>query len=246
MPSLTILGCGDAFSSGGHLHTCFFLQTPEGKGILLDCGATVMTAFERQGMRTDDVDAMLISHFHNDHYGGIPIFLIQALKLEKRSKPLLLCLPKGGEEQVYRLLEATYPGTGELLKSSNVEVKEYPSEERTRLLDTTVTAYPVIHAPLSNPHGVRIETKEGTLAFSGDTEWTEKLKPLSDGADLFICECNFLAENGPAHLSHEELLRHQHAFRCGKMQLTHMGPEVLKNRDKLAFETLQEGKTIRF
>ena len=39
--TVRVLGCGDAFASGGRLQTCFFLDA-EPDRLLIDCGATAM------------------------------------------------------------------------------------------------------------------------------------------------------------------------------------------------------------
>jgi len=57
---LHILGCGDAFGSGGRLNTAFFIETDI--GILLDCGASVLPALKRCGLDGDRVDVIVLTH----------------------------------------------------------------------------------------------------------------------------------------------------------------------------------------
>jgi len=93
---LTVIGSGDAFNSGGRNHTCFYVKSSFG-GLLIDCGTGVCAGLKRNDIRNNDIDIIAISHFHGDHYGGLPYFLLEAAVL-KRSKPLTIISPPGCNE----------------------------------------------------------------------------------------------------------------------------------------------------
>jgi len=58
----------------------------------------------------------------------------------------------------------------------------------TRVGALKIAAYPVAHASGARSYGLRVVREDKTVAYSGDTEWTDKLMDLADRADLFICE----------------------------------------------------------
>ena len=68
---LQFVGCGDAFGSGGRSNTCFHV-TGASVNFLIDCGASSLPALKRQGIARDDIDLVLITHFHGDHFAGLP------------------------------------------------------------------------------------------------------------------------------------------------------------------------------
>jgi ribonuclease BN (tRNA processing enzyme) len=74
---LTIIGSGDAFGSGGRFNTCFFLETAKGK-LLVDCGASSLVALKAQGLDPNEVDGIVLSHLHGDHFGALPFLLMDA------------------------------------------------------------------------------------------------------------------------------------------------------------------------
>jgi ribonuclease BN (tRNA processing enzyme) len=49
------VGTGDAFGSGGRYQTCVQVQGP-GQTMLVDCGATSLTAMKQQKLDPGDVD----------------------------------------------------------------------------------------------------------------------------------------------------------------------------------------------
>ena len=54
----------------GRFQACISVRA-EGSHVLLDCGATSLVAMKRLGVDPGSVDAVLISHLHGDHFGGI-------------------------------------------------------------------------------------------------------------------------------------------------------------------------------
>jgi ribonuclease BN (tRNA processing enzyme) len=104
-----------------------------------------------------------------------------------------------------------------------------------------VQAYEVLHSPESQPHAIKIKYKNKVLAFSGDSEWTDVLIEVAEGADLFICECNFYSRKGKAHLDYNTLLAHQRELNCKRLILNHLGEEMLENTSNISMECAEDG-----
>ncbi|MBV1689213.1 MBL fold metallo-hydrolase [Novosphingobium sp. G106] len=68
---LQFIGCGDAFGSGGRFNTCFHL-TGERTNLLIDCGASSLVAMKQLGTDRNAIQTIVVTHFHADHFGGIP------------------------------------------------------------------------------------------------------------------------------------------------------------------------------
>jgi ribonuclease BN (tRNA processing enzyme) len=75
---------------------------------------------------------------------------------------------------------------------------------------------------------LRIEAAGKTIAFSGDTGWTEALFRLAEGADLMICECSTFDRQLPYHLDYVTLLARRGELGCRRLILTHLGADVLE------------------
>ena len=91
----------------------------------------------------------------------------------------------------------------------------------------------VIHQSGAPSTALRLSDGEKTFAYSGDTEWTDALLPISAGADLFICECYAYAGKMTGHLSWEILKPRIPALHAKRLMVTHMNPTVLAKLDEL-------------
>src|SRR5207237_484702 len=67
---LTIVGCGDAFGSGGRANTCFWIEA-KASTIALDFGATSLVALKRMSLDPNRLDGIMLSHLHG-HPSGAP------------------------------------------------------------------------------------------------------------------------------------------------------------------------------
>ncbi len=62
---------GDAFGNGGRFQTCFWLEGA-GESMLIDCGATSLTALKAAAIEPNEIGSVALTHLHGDHFGGLP------------------------------------------------------------------------------------------------------------------------------------------------------------------------------
>src|SRR4051812_23427089 len=106
---LTIVGSGDAFGSGGRFNTCFWLQTAKAT-LLVDCGASSPVALKAAGLDHGNVDGIILSHLHGDHFGALPFLLLDAQLVARRERPLVFAGPPTSRARIEAALEVFFPG----------------------------------------------------------------------------------------------------------------------------------------
>lgn len=208
----------------------------------MDCGASSLPGIKHHGINPNDIDAIVISHFHGDHYGGVPFLLLDAA-IYGRTKKLQIISPAGGKERIGAMLDLLYPGTP-VLEKLDVEFMEYADGQLLTTKYFSVQAFDMIHSEKALPHGIRVEVSDKVIAYSGDTSWTDALLPLSTLADLFICECNFFSTQVKGHMNYLELEKRLHEFSCKRMLLTHFDQEMLERADQLKLAYLTDGMEL--
>ncbi len=223
---LTIVGSGDAFGSGGRFNTCFQVESGTSR-VLLDCGASSMVALRARSIEPNAIDGIVLSHLHGDHFGGLPFFFLDAQFLSRRERLLTIAGPSGTRERVPAALEVFFAGSSATNWRFPVEIVEIAVGVPTRLLGFDIVTAEVVHASGAPSTAVRLGAEGRTLAYSGDTEWTEALLPVADGADLFVVECYEYARELPGHLNWMTLSRRLPDLRAKRIMLTHMNPSML-------------------
>jgi len=239
---LHVIGSGDAFASGGKANTCFLVKSQK-NNFLIDCGASSLVELKRLGYSTRNIDFIIISHFHGDHYGGLPFFLLDKFFNEKRERELPIVSPKGGRDRILDSVKAFYPAACQKIESMDIHFMEYESGPVT-IDGIKINSLPVIHAEPSRPHAIKIEVEDKIISYSGDTEWTENLVEISKGADLFICECNNYDQRGPGHMDYLTLIQKFKSFDCKNIALTHLGESMIQNQNEIEMRVLSDGEVI--
>jgi ribonuclease BN (tRNA processing enzyme) len=238
------VGCGDAFGSGGRFNACFHLRASTAN-VLIDCGASSLPALQRCGIDCNAIETILVTHFHGDHFAGVPFFMLNAHFVSRRERPLTIAGPPGLKDWYVRVFEATFPGGADNRWRFPLSLHEVELGRTDAIGTLRVTPFPVLHDDRAGPClAYRIEVEDQVIAYSGDTEWTEALLSAGRGADLFICECYVRDKPVRAHLSLAELARELPRIGAKRVILTHMSDDMLAHLDRVPYETASDGMTI--
>jgi ribonuclease BN (tRNA processing enzyme) len=244
MSELVFVGTSDAFGAGGRRQSAMVLRAPHG-GALLDCGATTCTGLSALGIPRSEIDTIVVSHFHADHFGGIPTFLLAASYEDRRRRLLRIAGPRGVESRVRAAAAALGHSFEDRQFPFPISFQELPTGFDHEVGPIRVRTFETKHQLDSSPHGLSVQAGPHRLAFSGDTGWFEGLSLQARGVDLFVCECTLLTPQFEYHLSLEELARERGTFDCGRMILTHLGASMASRRGSCAFETADDGLVVK-
>lgn len=223
--TVQFIGTGDVLGSGGRGHTCMSVRAGDFH-LLIDCGASAVPAMQRFGLDPSSVDAVVLSHLHGDHFGGIP-FLVLHGQFNAREKPLLVNGPRSVRERVNSAMEVLFPGMATAERRFSTEFQEIGTGAPTSVGPAHVAPHEVVHPSGAPAHALRIELDDKVIAYSGDGEWSESHIAVADGADLFVCEAYTVDRVIKNHLSYGEIRAHRDELRCKRLYLTHMSPDLL-------------------
>jgi ribonuclease BN (tRNA processing enzyme) len=240
---LTCIGTSDAFGAGGRRQAALFVETRSG-GMLLDCAPTTGSGLAVLGIPRDAIDVIALSHFHADHFAGVPQLVLAATYEDARRHPLRIAGPPGVEKRVRACADAIgYPLAGRALPFE-LQFVEIGADARVDLGPARVGAFATHHDPASCPHGLAVEADGRRLVYSGDTGWFDGLADHARGADLFVCECTFYENPLPDHLSYRVLHAQRARFACERILLTHLGSEMTNRRGELELTTADDGDSF--
>jgi ribonuclease BN (tRNA processing enzyme) len=241
---VVFVGTGDAFGAGGRRQSAVLVRGHRGT-LLLDCGATTGTGLRELGVARDEIDTILVSHFHGDHFGGIPLLLLAALYEDERRHPLHIAGPPEIEARVRTLAQAMGHPIEDRDFTFPIRFTEVPAGAEYEIGPARIRSFDTQHQLEAHPQGYRVEMGSETIAYSGDTGWFEELPKLSAGADLFICECTLRHQLLDFHLNLDTVEAHEQDFDCGRLILTHLGEEMAALRGETAIDTADDGTVIK-
>ncbi len=212
---------------------------------LVDCGANSFVNLKRLVPDLSQLNGIMITHFHGDHFGGLPYILLQRLIIDRDESRFFVWAPEGAKERVRDLCEALYPGLGEkLVNQKGLRIEEYESNGSYDQDEILFHPKPVIHSPDSLPHAFRILIDGRNLGFSGDTEWTDSLVEIARGTCVTFLDCNFYDSLKPGHISYTQIVENREKMICDKLVLNHLGPEMLENEHKVNEIIAQDGQVF--
>ena len=229
-----VVGSSPAWPNPGSAHAGYLVD----ERLLLDCGPGVLARL-RERWTWPPLEAIVITHFHLDHWGDLVPWVwgatfgpgVDAGRLD-------LWLPPDGRAQLAHLGERL--GTANMFEQA-FWVREYAEQIPFRAAGLQVTAARVPHYELET-YAVRVSDGERTLTYSGDSAPADELIEIARDADLFVCEATLDArEDGErGHLSAEEARDAAERAGVKRLVLTHR-PQELTTPDgvEVAYDGLE-------
>ncbi len=241
--TVRFVGSGDSFGSGGRFQTCILVDGPRSR-FAIDCGTSSLIALAQQGIEHNSIDAVLLSHLHGDHCGGVPFLLMDAMLSAKRTRPLTIAGPRDLQRRMGEIREALFPGSHVMMPKFPLHWIEIDPGRPHEILDLVVTTQPARHTQETNPMAIRVEVGGKVVAYSGDTEWTDDIAKVARGADLFIAECYFYEKPIKWHLNYPAIAAHRADVGAKRLILTHMSREMLAHAADVPEECASDGLVV--
>lgn len=239
----TVLGSADAFCSGGNPQSAYLLETGVST-VMVDCAPTSLLSLKQRRFDTAQLDAVIISHFHGDHFGGTPFLLLEYMWERARDRPFIVAGPIGIEDRVWQLFRALYRDVTPERLPFDLEFRELHPEEPAVIAGLDVLPVRVPHQSDDVALALRFTRGDKRLLYSGDTPWCDRFLELADGVDLFLCECTGYDEPHGKHIDWQTLAPFVPRLKCRRLVLVHLGREMRERCGALGVECATEGMRI--
>lgn len=225
---LTFLGTGEACDPK-RANTSLLLES-DSDYHLLDCGFTVPHAFFRHCRDPEQLKTLWISHFHGDHFFGVPLLLLRLWEMGRRG-PLQIISAVPAEKKVRAALELAYPNFQERLRFPLyfTQLKAAGSAWPCRQLDYRVAA--TVHSQPA--FALKITKGKKSFYYSGDGRATEEGERLMQGCDLIVHEAFTLEDRMENHGSIASCLTLLEKSGCTNMSLVHLARETREEEEAL-------------
>jgi ribonuclease BN (tRNA processing enzyme) len=222
---LVILGSGGGWPRPNRPASGYLL-THEGFNVWLDAGTGTMAELQDH-VELLDLDAVVVSHQHFDHFLDIYPYFLSVWYDERRTRKIPLYAPRRMFEHARKIEEHL----GDVFESRPVK------------LGSTFELGPirVATARMSHPvptMGMRFETNGTALTYTADTGPSDDMVRLAKGSDLLLSEATWIKRPSTApmelHMTATEAGAHARKAEAGNLMLTHIWPAA--DRDAVAEE----------
>lgn len=232
---VVFIGVGDAFDEC-QTNTSILIDSLE-KKILLDCGFTTPKSLFRLVPEADNIDVVLISHFHGDHFFGIP-YLLGHMRAAGRTVPLTILGPAGVEKKVLSAIDLAYPSLRSKL-DFELDFKSLNPGHQIFISNFEFECVTVKHS--GNAIATKMKSNNFSIYYSGDGIPGDDALKMAHGCNLVIHESWGISKGSQSHFSAKDCLNFAHECGCSKLALVHV---YAKLRYKL-YDLYKTGMLVR-
>lgn len=211
--AVTVLGCDGSYPGRGGACSGYLVEGG-GTRVWLDTGNGTM-AHLQQHCRPDDVDAIVITHEHPDHWADLEGFYVWARYAgDRRGVPVYTTRGVTTATQhpdMAPWLDWRVVGDGDAVTIGGLSLRFSRTDHGPETL------------------AVRVEGEGRVLGYSADSGPGWSLAALGPGLDLALCEATFLSDQEgkvPGHMSARQAGASARAAGARRLVLTHLWPSL--------------------
>lgn len=243
--NIKFLGTGSGVTLLHRFHSSFLI-TSSNYNLLVDCGDGISKAILSQNIEYNSIDSILISHFHADHYSGLPSLITQ-MKIDKRKKDISIFVHSSEKDFLEDFILHSY-----LFKERmTFDLRIVPfNEENEIIINNKFRFVSKINSHLNKYKKHDKENKlsfislsflfkddENSCIYTGDVGNEKDLYLFNQKVDWFISELT--------HIEIENLLEVFEKLSLQKIVLTHIA-DNFENSIKNYLESLPNHLKSRF
>lgn len=193
--ALQFIGTGNAFAPGGLCWNGFVVN---GR-YLFEAPPHALMALNRLKIDPNQLDGVVISHHHGDHFLGLPSLLLH-WKHMGRDRPVTIVGPRGTQANMQAICERTYPGAMDA--PYGIEWLEAEPGHPADVAALNVGPVEVDHDPrLTQSLGYRCTLDGRTFAYTGDSAMCDAVLALARDTELLVSECTSRSQATPFHMN---------------------------------------------
>jgi ribonuclease Z len=211
MAQVFVLGAGTPTPTPNRFGSAYAVKVG-GEHMMFDCGPAATHKLVKAGIFPTQVDYLFFTHHHFDHDVDYPCFLLcrwdQSIGKERTLQVYGPTLTETLTERIlgeqgafahdwkarvgHPLSQRIHVNRGGTLprRPPVVQARDVGPGLIHRAADWQVTATPAEHVqPYLDSLAYRLDTPEGTIVFTGDTQPCRAVVDLARGADMMLCMC---------------------------------------------------------
>ncbi len=201
---IKILGNGGAINDGLPYNS-FIIDG----GFLIESPPDIISSIFREKIDPQKINAIYISHFHADHYFGLP-FLFLRLFFEKSGNSIVVIGPGGIEDKVKEICIIAF-GTNHPMQKwieKHIIFKEIKKTKKIHI-NPHYKLKPIEMFHFTETYGFILESGGDKVAYLADTYWEDSLLEDIEDASTIIVDLNGeKTDKTKVHISENDLIKY--------------------------------------
>lgn len=185
MNKITLLGTGTCQIQANRMASSVLIELG-GMNIVYDIGRGITQRLLDIGKKQDQIEHIIISHFHTDHISDLPAFIHAGLwsKLDPRTKSLNIYGPKGIKKFVETIILGGMVNSFKSVDNFDIQVHEPDSglfkidnkEFETQILQP------------ANNHAIKFSCGKKKIGITGDFDFSAEIMSFFDDLDIAVID----------------------------------------------------------
>ncbi len=184
-----------------------------------------------------EINSVLLTHFHGDHYFDIPFYVLN--KSKSSNKKANIYCSKEGKSKIISISKLAFPNSYENFFEETNTVFNFNNNFKINNYD--VIRILVDHGRMKPAYGYIFKFDKLCVGFTGDTALCEGVKYMASKCSYLFCDVSFI--NGTSkHMGINDIVRLCEEFKTCKFVTSHMLDEARMDLKKLNIENLIVGE----
>ena len=258
MARITVLGAGTPTPTPTRYGSAYVLEIGAER-MMIDCGPAATHKLVKAGMWPTAIDYLFFTHHHFDHDVDYPCFLLTRWDQSiGKENTLRVFGPTLTERLTHRILDerdgafahdwrarVNHPASQRVYVNRGGELPRMPPKVDAKDIDAgkifsgsswEITGADAVHVqPYLDSLAYRVDSDEGSMVFTGDTEPCRSVVELARDADVMLSMCwdeeEHMLEQGEQHGATGTMGAARMAQEAGvkRLVLVHVGPYLAQH-----------------
>lgn len=139
----------------------------------------------RNGVDIKEINHVLITHFHGDHYFDIPFYVLRKSKSNDRNS-IIYC-SKEGKSKIKKIGHLAFPNSFEEAAMDS-ELKFY-CKDSFKINEYLINRVLVDHGRMKPAYGYVFKDGDMFVGFTGDTSLCDNVELMASKCSYLFCDC---------------------------------------------------------
>lgn len=191
---IQVIGSGSMWNQ--YNSACYLIDDK----IMIDFPNGACKYLYRANILPSNIEYILFTHFHGDHYFDIPFYILSKAKSESK-KTTIFCFEEG-KSKIDQIGKLAFPNSYEGAKNSLDLTFEHKNQ--FKIENYNIEKILVDHGRMKPAYGYIFNFNNTYIGFTGDTALCDNVEIMAQKCSYLFCDCMFI-EGTDKHMGIDNL-----------------------------------------